>query len=84
MKLNDTNKGGIEDVDATNLADIVLGSDHLIPVQRATGIPMHVILLGDMQKVINTQSEIISNIRVALKEEFDEKLISPFLVRQIG
>ena len=75
VKLNDTDKGGIEEINATNLEDIVLVSDHLMPIQRATGIPMHVILLGDMQKVINTQSEIISNIRVALKEEFDERLI---------
>ena len=42
---------------------------------RATSIPMHVIVLGDMQKIINAQRELIDDFRISLQKELDTRLV---------
>ena len=44
-----------------------------LKVTKATGIPMHVMLLADMQKVIKAQHEFLVKMKILINEEFDKR-----------
>ena len=41
-------------------------------ISKATGIPPHVLLLGNMQKVIDSQHMFLQEMKKAINEEFDK------------
>lgn len=47
-------------------------------IQRATGIPAHVCILADMQRVIQSQQLVLTKIQTVIKEEFKNNLSGSF------
>ena len=54
------------------------------PITRATGIPSHVLLLADMQRVINSQQDVLKKIENVIKDEFDQREVghSSLIIQQ--
>ena len=55
-----------------------LGSEKTMPrrtqrIRKATGIPAHVMLMADMQKVIHSQQSVIAQVACIIKKEFDQR-----------
>ena len=53
-------------------------------IKKATGIPMHTILLSDLHIVIKKQENLITNLRTVISEELDKQELgsTDFLVRE--
>ena len=69
-----------EDTNMDSSSESPLESSLTIPreqmmIPRATGIPAHVCILADMQKVIRSQQHVLTQIQRVIKDEFDERNI---------
>ena len=58
--------------------------ERIPPITKATGIPSHVLLLADMQRVINSQQGLMKKIEIVIKNEFDQREVghSSLLLQQ--
>ena len=57
---------------------VSLGSEKTMPrrtqrIRKATGIPAHVMLMADMQRVIRSQQSVIAQVACIIKKEFDQR-----------
>ena len=44
-------------------------------IRKATGIPAHVMLISDMQRVVNSQQEVLTKLKSVISEELDKRQV---------